>query len=61
MKTAGAYDATGFCAAEVAFVLVHERAKVAARGVGVLTPAAVMSAELQRNLRERAGVTWKFE
>jgi short subunit dehydrogenase-like uncharacterized protein len=60
MRTAGAYDATGYCAAEVAFTLINDRTSIA-QTFGVVTPAAVMDTQLQRNLRDRAGVTWKFE
>jgi len=60
MRTAGAYDATGYCAAEVAFILISE-GKSIEQSFGVVTPAAIMDSQLQRNLRERAGVTWKFE
>lgn len=58
MKCPGSpYDVSGFCCAEAALCLLHDR-KDLQPIYGVVTPGAIMSEQIQNRLRKNAGCDW---
>lgn len=59
MHCPGPYDTTGIACAETALALTNERDSLK-HVFGIVTPGAVMSKQLQKNLKERGGITWEI-